>query len=303
MEQTDDQDNFLYEDIAFARSNHMSDQPFLQNSHGFLQYCCTFDDDETESFIDERIEYIIDAWAELGYRYFYQYHNAEQALVCYVREKELTLASSQSSSSLSSYFHPLLGSCSERTADVYASKNDIEKALTLYNEALDLSRKHAFLTNVMTAARCTCKIARYSQCHDPEIFHRAFQNLIQGYQKPYTRDTIGKCYVCLSRSLQRCERYEQAAKYAKQALSIFVPNPLLLEQLINDCCQLLIELYRSINGNSDNVPTKDELLNDRISLNDEEIEKMLQTTLNELKNELDSKAVEIVKIKLDCSNE
>jgi hypothetical protein len=82
-----------------------------------------------------------------------------------------------------------------------------------------------------------------------------------------------------------------------------VPNPLLLEQLINDCCQLLIELYRSINGNSDNVPTKDELLNDRISLNDEEIEKMLQTTLNELKNELDSKAVEIVKIKLDCSNE
>jgi tetratricopeptide (TPR) repeat protein len=286
MEQTDDEDNFLYEDIVFARTSHMSDQAFLQNSHAFLQYCCTSDDDETELFIDERISYIIDAWAELGYKYFYQNHNAEQALVCYAREKELTLASPQASSS---YFHPLIGSCSERVGDVYASKNDIEKALTLYNEALDLSRQRRFLINVMTAARCMCKIGLFSPNHDPGIFHRAFLHLIQGYEKSYTQDTIGKCYVCLSRSLQRCERYEQAVKYANQALFIFVPNPLLLERLIDDCYQLLIELYRSINGNSDNVPTKDELLNDRMSVNDEEIKNILQTTLDELKSELDNK--------------
>ncbi|CAF3679041.1 unnamed protein product [Rotaria socialis] len=286
MQQTDDQDNFLYEDIVFARTSHMSDQVFLENSHAFLQYCCANDGDEKELFIVERISYIVDAWAELGYKYFYQNHNAEDALVCYDREKELTLASPNSSSS---YFHPLLGSCSERVGDVYASKNDIEKALSLYNEALDLSKQSRFLINVMTAARCACKIGRYSPNHDPEIFHRAFLNLIQGYGKPYTQDTIGKCYVCLSQSLQRCERYEEAVKYAKQALLIFPVNPLLLERLIDDCFKLLIELHRSINSNNDNVPTKDELLNDRKSLNDEEIKVILQTTLDALKSELDNK--------------
>ncbi|CAF3740449.1 unnamed protein product [Rotaria sp. Silwood1] len=201
MDQTGDEDNFLYEDIAFARANHMSEQTILQNSRAFLQYCCTFGDDETKLFIDERISYIIDAWAELGYRYFYQYHDTEQALLCYQREKELSIASSESKSF---YFNPLLGSSAERMADVYASNNDIEKALTLYKEALDLSKRDTFAINAMTAARCMCKIGRYSIKYDPENFHLAFQHLIQGYGKPYCRDTIGKCYVCLSRSLQRC---------------------------------------------------------------------------------------------------
>jgi tetratricopeptide (TPR) repeat protein len=286
MDQTDDEDSFLYENIVFARANHMSEQTVLQSSRAFLQYCSTFDDDEMESFIDEKISYIIDAWAELGYRYFYQYHDTEQALLCYEREKELSLTSSQSQSS---YFNPLLGSCAERMADVYASNKDTEKALTLYKEALDVTRHDTFAIHVMTAARCMCKIGLYSCNYDPENFHLAFQHLIQGYGKPYGRDTIGKCYVFLARSLQCCERYEQAAKYAKQALSIFLPDPLLLERLIDDCCQLSVELHLSINGDSNNVPTKYELLNNRISLSDEEIKDMLQTTLDELKNELDNK--------------
>jgi len=134
-----------------------------------------------------------------------------------------------------------------------------------------------------------CKIGCYSITHEPGIFHRAFQQLIYGYGKPYTRDTIGKCYVYLSRSLQRCERHQQALKYAKQAISIFLPDPLLLERLIDHCCQLLIELHKSINNDNDNIPTKEKLLNDRISVNDEQIKNMLQTTLEELKSELDNK--------------
>jgi tetratricopeptide (TPR) repeat protein len=292
MDRTNDPDNFLYEDIAFARSVNMSDQAFLQNSHAFLQYCSTStndnndDDDETDLLIDERISYIIDAWAELGYKYFYQNHDAKQALDCYAREKELSLTASKSQSS---YFNPLIGSCSERMGDVYVSTNEIEKALTLYKEALDLSMQETFVNNVMTAARCMCKIGRYSPNHEPEIFHRAFLHLIYGYGKPYTRDTIGKCYVNLSRSLQRCEQHQQALKYAKQALSIFLPDPLLLERLIDNCCQLIIELYRSINSDDINMLTKEEILNDRVSLNDEQIKHMLQTTLEELKSGLDNK--------------
>jgi tetratricopeptide (TPR) repeat protein len=309
MNQTDDVDGFLYEDIAFARSVNMSDEEFLLNSHAFIQYCSVQDnnnnddeddeddeddddddddndDDENEPFIDEKMSYVIDAWAELGYKYFYQNHNAKQALECYTREKELSLINSKLPST---YFNPLIGSCSERMGDIYASKNDIEKALALYNEALDLSRKETFVNNAMAAARCMCKIGRYNPNHEPELFHDAFKDLIYGYGKPYTRDTIGKCYVYLARSLQRCERYQQALKYAKQAISIFLPDPLLLERLIDDCCQLLIELHQSINNSNDNVPTKEKLLSDRISSNDEQIKAMLQTTLEELKSELENK--------------
>jgi tetratricopeptide (TPR) repeat protein len=171
MNQTDDEDNFFYEDIAFSRANHMSEQTVLQTTREFLAYCSTSDDDETKLYIDDRISYIIDAWAELGYIYFYQCYDTEQALLCYEREKELSLASSQSPSY---YFHPLLGSCTERMADVYASNKDIEKALTLYKEALDLSRHNAFAINVMTAARCMCKIGRYSLNYDPELFTLLF---------------------------------------------------------------------------------------------------------------------------------
>ena len=286
MNRTDDADNFLYEDIAFARTADMSDQSFLQNSRAFLEYCSTTDShgdgDETEFFIDERVSEVIDAWAELGYKYFYQIQDPKQALDCYTRERELSVAATTSPCH---YFHPLIGSCAERMGDVYASENDIEKALTLYQEALDLSMQATFISNLTTAARCMCKIGRYSPSHDPEIFYRAFQNLIHGYGKPYTRDTIGKCYVHLARSLQRCQRYEQALKYAKQALSIFLPDPLLLERLIEDCCQLIIELHQINND----TPTKEQLLNDRSTLDDEQIKAMLQMTLEELKNELQNK--------------
>jgi tetratricopeptide (TPR) repeat protein len=266
----------------------MSDEEFLRNSRAFIQYCSTYDNnhDDDESFIDEKTSYVIDAWAELGYKYFYQNHNAKQALECYTREKELSLTDSKSPSA---YFNPLIGSCSERMGDIYASNNDTEKALTLYKEALDLSRRETFVNNIMTAARCMCKIGCYNPNHEPKIFHDAFKDLIYGYGKPYTRDTIGKCYVYLARSLQRCERYQEALKYAKQAISIFLPDPLLLERLIDDCCQLIIELHRSINSSNDNVPTKEKLLSDRISLNDEQIKTMLQTTLEELKSETENK--------------
>lgn len=289
MNRTDDADNFLYEDIDFARTADMPDQLFLENSRGFLQYCSTNDSDgddddegETELFIDERVSEVIDAWATLGYKYFYQLQDPNQALDCYTREKELSAAVTTSSCH---YFQPLIGSCAERMGDVYASKNDIEKALTLYHEALDLSMQGTFISNLTTAARCMCKIGRYRADHDPEIFHRAFQNLIHGYGKPYTRDTIGKCYVHLVRSLQRCQRYEQALTYAKQAISIFLPDPLLLERLIDDCCQLIIELHQTNTA----APTKEQLLNDRLTLDDEQIKAILQMTLNELKNELENK--------------
>ncbi len=292
MDRTNDTDNFLHEDIAFARSNAMTDQVFLQNSHAFLQYCSNYDDDddddddEEELSVDERVTYVIDAWAELGYRYFYQNRDTKNALDCYMREKELSVASSGSQSSC---FNPLIGSCSERMADVYTLVNDIEKALVLYQEALDLSLQETFVNNVMTAARCMCKIGSYRPNHDSEIFHRAFQQLLCGYAKPYARDTIGKCYMYLAESLQRCKRYQQASKYAKQAISIFLPDPLLLEHLIEKCCQLVLELYRSINSDSTDVPTKEDILKDRLSLDDEQIKNMLQTTVDELKSELDNK--------------
>jgi tetratricopeptide (TPR) repeat protein len=269
---------------------------YLKNSYEFLHYCSSYDDneddddddyeDESELYVNSRISYIIDAWAELGYRYFYQLHNPQQALDCYTREKDLSLTDSKSQSC---YFNPLLGSYSERMGDVYASKNDIEQALILYKEALDLSMQETFVNNAITAARCMCKIGRYNPKHDPETFYHAFKYLICGYGKPYTQDTIGKCYVYLSRSLQRNERYEEAFKYAKQAISVFLPDPLLLERLIDGCCELLRELHESINKDNAHVLTKEELLKDRISLNDEKIKSMLETTLEELKNELDNK--------------
>ncbi|CAF4541187.1 unnamed protein product [Rotaria socialis] len=90
--------------------------------------------------------------------------------------------------------------------DVYTSMNDLEKALGLYKEALNLSMEDIFVNNAMTTARCMCKIGRYSSIHQSKRFNRAFQHVIHGYGKPYTKDTIEKCYVCLARSLQRCAR-------------------------------------------------------------------------------------------------
>lgn len=290
MNRAKDVDNFLYEDIAFARTTDTSDQVFLQNSRDFLEYCSAYDnddddddDDETDLFIDEKVSVVINAWAELGYKYFYQMQDTKQALDCYTREKELSSATGESQSR---YFHPLIGSCLERMGDVYASEKDTEKALTLYQGALDLSIQEEFVINFVTVARCMCKIGRYNANHEPDIFHRAFENLIYGYSKPYTRDSIGKCYVQLARSLQRCQRYEQALKYAKQAFPIFLPDPLLLERLIDDCCQLIIELHHTINNDDNNMPTKEHLLSDRKTLNDEQIKAILQTTLEELENEL-----------------
>lgn len=286
MEQSDDRDAFLYEDIAFARCDDMSDSLFLENSYGFLEYCSAYDDDDADEdfMLDDRITYIIDAWGELGYKYFYQNPDLEQALVCYKRERDLSLATQ----SHLSYSSPLIGSCSERMGDVYATKNDFEQALTLYREALEISMAATFVNNVMATGRCMCKIGRYNSTHEPEVFHRAFQHLIHGYWKPYSRDTVGKCYVYLAQSLQRCIRYLEALKYAKLALSIFQFDPLLLEPLIEDCCLLVIELSRSINDDHNSIPTKEELLNCRISLTDEKVKEALQMTLDELNQELNN---------------
>ncbi|CAF3857564.1 unnamed protein product [Rotaria magnacalcarata] len=233
IDQTGDMDAFLYEDILFARPDGISDIVFLENSYAFLDYCSAYDDDENELSIDERSSYIIDAWDEFGYKHFYQNQNTEKALVCYIREKELPVTSQSSSS----YFNPLLGSCSERMGDVYASMNDLEKASSLFKEALNLSMEETFVINVMTTASA---------------------------------------------------RYEQAVNYAKQALSIVLPDPLLLERLIDDCCLLLIELHQSINGNNDKLPPNEEFLKDRISLNDEQIKTMLQMTVEDLSSKLNS---------------
>ncbi|UJR12144.1 hypothetical protein I4U23_016321 [Adineta vaga] len=288
MDRTEDVDSFLYEDIALARSDTMTDEAFLQNSYAFLQYCSTYNDDggdgdeEEELFIDNRVSYVIDAWAELGYRYFYQNHDTKHALDCYMHEQKLSVTNSRSKSP---YFNSLIGSCSERMGDVYASENDVEKALKLYQEALDLALQEKFAINWITAARCMCKIGRYRPSHEYEIFYRAFQYLLYGYGKPYIRDTIGKCYMCLSQSLQRYERYQEALKYVKQAISIFLPDPLLLEPLIEKCCQLVIELYRSANNDNTSPPTKEDVLKDRVLLDDEQIKNMLQMTMDELESE------------------
>ncbi|CAF3385934.1 unnamed protein product [Rotaria socialis] len=202
MNQTGDMDAFLYEDILFARLDGISDIVFLENSYAFRDYYSSYDDDENELSIDQRSSYIIDAWGEFVYKHFYQNQNTEKALICYIRKKELSVTPQSSSS----YFNPLLGSYSERMGDVYTSMNDLEKALGLYKEALNLSMEDIFVNNAMTTARCMCKIGRYSSIHQSKRFNRAFQHVIHGYGKPYTKDTIEKCYVCLARSLQRCAR-------------------------------------------------------------------------------------------------
>lgn len=297
LDRTEDMDNFLYEDITFARSTNMSDSVFFENAYAFLDYCSTYyinnndcdndddDDNETSVLDTDNLSYVIDAWAELGYKYFYQIHDCKQALNCYEREKQLSLIISASPSSC---FNPLIGSCSERTGDVYVSLSETEKALTLYQEAQDIALKTQFHIHIMTAARCMCKIGLYNSQHQPNIFRQAFQLLIDGFGKSYTLDTIGKCYMCLSRSLQRCEQYELAMKYAKHALSIFQPDPLLLEKLIDDCCQLIVELHRYLNNDSINIVTKEDILNDRVSLNDEQIRNVLKMTFEELNSTLDN---------------
>ena len=163
MDQIEEKDNFLYEDIVFARSDGMTDQDYFKTCRGFLEYCSKCEDDDfqddsdsdDEMFVNESMECVIDAWGELGYRYFYQLGDDAQALECFTREKELSKSSSLMESLNS---NPLLGSHLERMADIYASRNDSEKALQLYQEALEISLKSPFVVNRMATARCMCKI-------------------------------------------------------------------------------------------------------------------------------------------------
>lgn len=56
----------------------------------------------------------------------------------------------------------------------------------------------------------------------------------------------------LSRSLERCKRYQVALKYAQQALSIFTRDPLMLERLVDRCYEWIISLQRLNSGNTMN---------------------------------------------------
>lgn len=289
MDQTGDKDNFLYEDIVFARSNSMTDKDYFKTSREFLEYCSGCEDDDfqddsdddsdDEMFVNEKMERVVEAWAELGYRYFYQLGDDSQALECFTREKELSKSYSPMASLNS---NPMTGSHAERMADIYAFRHDLEKSLPLYQDALEVSLKSPFVVNLMATARCMCKIGWCRSQHDPSTFRDAFQYLLQGHSKPYVRDTIGKCYMYLSRSLQRCQRYDTALKYAQQALSIFSRDPLMLERLVERCHEWIASLQR-LKGGDALVETLHQ--EDRPPLNDEEIKRMLETTLTELKAE------------------
>lgn len=296
MDRTDDTDNFLYEDIVFDRFNTMREEDYFKTSRGFLEYCSNYDDDDfqddsdddNELFVNQRMERVIDAWAELGYRYFYQLGDSTQALECFTREKELL---DNNSSIASANWNPLVGSCAERMGDVYAYQNELEKALAMYREARNASMKDTFVVNLIVTARCMCKIGWCNPQYDPSIFRDAFQYLLNGCGKPYARDTIGKCYMYLSRSLERCKQYKVAVKYAQQARSIFTRDPLMLERLVDRCHEWIISLQRlnSDNQVNNNVPIETDCQRDLSPVTDDEMKRMLQITLNELTTEYENK--------------
>ena len=253
----------------------VDDARHLQRCYDFIDYTHN-EDADGEEFTD----FIPDAFAELGYIYWYKMQDADRALKCYHREMKLRVPMLRRTNCY--VFNVLLGPCPERMADIHV-RRDKKKAIRLYQQACDECVDEELKIYGVTMGRCLSKLAQLQAEHRTDNFRKAFQYLFDCAGKHYTihRETIAKCYLCLAKCQ---EPVRKAIEYAEQALFLFVIDPLSLEHNVDQCCDLIIDLHRKVRSPSMVVPKKDHLLQRRKvqEINDEHIERMLQNTLTGL---------------------
>lgn len=193
-----------------------------------------------------------DAYGTLGYYFWSDTRDSENALLCY--EREMNLTRSRMIDTGDETIVVDLAGIHQRMADVYY-ETDVLKAIELYNQAINIYSAHKE-SNSAELAVCWSRIGYVQTQTQLESFRRAFQFLLLPINSEIydlKLDEMSECYFYLAQTYavsSRSDYRELALKWSQQAIHVYLMSDSRRSDIeLSNYIELLQRILPSIDHN------------------------------------------------------